>query len=735
MDKISNIIPVDLNPPQLDAVKHTEGPLLILAGAGSGKTRVLACRAAYLVHSGIAKPYQILALTFTNKAAAELRSRAAAMVGEEGSFVYTGTFHSIFARLMRIEGLNIGIDPNFTIVDTDDRHRLIKAILKELNVNNSQSRPKVIEWMISAAKNALLDPEGYAEQAVQPLQSVTAEVYRIYEKRLRRMNGMDFDDLLIRPIELFKQYPDFLQRLQNRFRWVMIDEFQDTNRPQYLLAYNIALKHRNLCVVGDDDQAIYGWRGATVKNILEFQEDWHETRVIRLEQNYRSTRPILDSAWSVIRNNPDRHPKKLWTDRTDGDKVKVIVSYNEEAEAQRFVSAIQDLQHQKGYERDKFAILYRTNAQSLPFERALRATQIPYHVVGGLRFYERKAVKDVLAYLRFLVNPADDISLQRIINYPPRGIGNNLAGEINAEARTRSVSMNQAIGIVSGKLKSTSRSGKALDAFIRLIAELRETAEQSTFPQLVTEIIRLTGLKERFIDEEKDDPSRAESKLANLDSLVTEITRYAEMNPKGSINDFLEEVSLVTDADDIDLDQDRVNLLTLHSAKGLEFPVVLIGGLEEGILPLSPPDGSQCNTQEERRLFYVGATRAMDNLVLGYCRNRSRWGTSQYNEPSRFLSEIDPELLDGMEVKPPPRTVSSTAPIRKSRSQTSTKSPEPDFDYDSLQRGQLVTHPKFGLGVITDFTRRGADSTVKVDFDDVGMKTLVLRYARLEVTR
>ncbi|MFH0765075.1 MAG: UvrD-helicase domain-containing protein [Calditrichota bacterium] len=726
---------LNLNAPQREAVEHIEGPLLILAGAGSGKTRVLAARAAHLVHSGQARPYHILALTFTNKAARELKSRSAALVGAEGHLLAAGTFHSLFARLMRQEGLNIGVNPHFTILDTEDKRRLLKTLVTELKIDPAQVRPAALDWMISQAKNNMITPDAYERQADRPNERSAALVYRLYEKRLRQINGMDFDDLLIRPLEAMDANPDFLHRLQKRFRFVMVDEFQDTNRAQYLLVHNIAKQHRNLCVVGDDDQAIYGWRGATVRNILDFNEDWPDARIIRLEQNYRSTSPILETAWSVIRHNPHRHPKKLWTEKPGGELIDLIEADDDEREAMSFIGTIQDWHKTHETPYSQFAILYRTNAQSLPFERTLRAMQIPYRVVGGLRFYERKEVKDLLAYLRAVINPADDISLQRIINYPPRGISDALTNELAAQAREQDLSLNDVFAAALQDETLPPRRRKALEEFSNLLARFRKTLQEEPFPALAVEVVHAVKLRERLAEEERDDPSRAESKLANLEILLQDIYRYHEDNPEASLTDFLEEVALVTDADKVDESLEHVNLMTLHSAKGLEFSVVLIGGVEEGLLPLQPPDGSSADVEEERRLFYVGVTRAMDKLVLGYAQNRLRWGNLQWNGPSRFFKELPEEHICDRRVK----TYSS----RKSFSPSRGRKPkaqslpglnsDPSMDVDSLHVGLLVKHPKFGLGVVTQFNRNGLDSRVKVDFDEAGLKTLVLRYARLEI--
>jgi len=720
----------------------------VLAGAGSGKTRVLAYRAAYLVHSGRARPHQILALTFTNKAAGELKERIISIVGDEGQFVVAGTFHSIFARLMRRDGMNIGVDPHFGIVDSEDKRRLIKAIMKENNIPSETVRPAEIDWIISRAKNNLTSPEELEKQAFSPINRTAVQVYRIYERRLRQMKGMDFDDLLIRPIQAFKEHPDFLERLQKRFQYVLVDEFQDTNRAQYMLVREIAGKHHNICVVGDDDQSIYGWRGATVENILDFERDWKETKIIKLEQNYRSRKPILDVAWSVIKNNSRRRAKKLWTEKEGGQQVEVIESGNEEDEALKVVGYIEEdkTRHHRTY--NEYAVLYRTNAQSLAFERAFRSAKIAYKVVGGLRFYERKEIKDILAYLRLIVNPSDDISLLRIINYPPRGIGEAVVDEIQARARAEDVSVNQAIAKYISDPELAPRRRNALENFMTLIGEFRKTVSQTDFAELVKEIIMETDLEARLKAEEKDDLSRAESKVANLHELLGEVERYVELNPESTIEAFLEEVSLITDADQVDEKARGVNLMTLHSAKGLEFPVVFIVGVEEGLLPL-PPRNSSTTTddiEEERRLFYVGATRAMERLCLSYANIRFRWGSFGSGGLSRFIDEIPPEMLKTREKtgmrygrttltarrKPRTEKIPLTSRIIGDVPKTNSST---ELNSDDLRKGLLVNHPKFGLGIVTGFTQNGPDSRVTVDFDDHGLKTLVLKFAKLELAK
>jgi len=436
-------IQIELNPPQREAVEYGDGPLLVLAGAGSGKTRVLIARAAHLIHTGRARPHQILTLTFTNKAAGELKSRAVAMIGTEGMALVAGTFHSIFARIMRMEGLNIGVDPHFTIVDADDRQKLIRSIIKENGIPIGTVRPKEIDWIIRRSKKSQLTPDDLSREARHPNELVAAQVYHIYEQRLRRIKGLDFDDLLVRPLRAFEEFPGFLERLQKRFHYVLVDEFQDTNRAQYMLVHEIARSRRNICVVGDDDQAIYGFRGATVRNILDFEQDWKDVKVIRLEQNYRSRKPILDVAWSVIHNNTKRRTKKLWTDIKGGSPVELIETDSEDDEALRVVGFIAEDHVRAGRSYDEIAVLYRTNAQSLAFEHAFRTAQIPYRILGGFRFYERKEIKDVLAYMKLIVNPDDDISLMRVINYPPRSIGNSFVSQMLERARDKGTSLNQ----------------------------------------------------------------------------------------------------------------------------------------------------------------------------------------------------------------------------------------------------------------------------------------------------
>lgn len=715
---------------------HKTGPLLIVAGAGSGKTRVLAYRSAQLVGSGAVRPYHILALTFTNKAAGELRGRTEAMIGNEGSLIVAGTFHSVFARILRQEGLNIGVDPRFTIVDADDRKRLVKTIMKDMGILAATASPADVTWLIERAKNALLTPPEFQNVARRPLEMTAAQVYERYQHRLERMAGLDFDDLLMKPVLAFRKYPEFLERLQNRFRQVMVDEFQDTNPAQYLLVKSIAEKHRNLCVVGDDDQAIYGFRGATVGNILDFKRDWPEVKVIRLEQNYRSHKFILDLAWSVIKHNPNRHEKKLWTSRKDGEPATLVEARSDEEEALRFTAVIQEEKIRHGRSLSDFAILYRTNAQSLPFERTLRAAGVPYQVIGGLKFYERKEIKDILAYLRILVNPADDISLERIINYPPRAIGATLVEELSSRARAEGRTLFEIVRLTAVDPSTTKRHAMALGNFVRLADELGEINRSSAISDLVAEVIVRTDLRNRLREEEKDDPSRAESKIENLDSFMLDIQRFQALNPDRSIADFLEEVSLVTEIDRLDPNQERVNLLTIHTAKGLEFPVVLIGGLEEGLMPFSF-EGSSPDVEEERRLFFVGATRAMQRLVLGYAVERLRFGNRLWGGPSRFLAEIPPELLVGTsrsyQRSSPVRSIRPSEPIHYQPAAIAQPgSSGSGLQLDDLRNGVLVKHPTFGLGIIVDFRKQGLDSRLEVDFDSVGQKTLIFRYARLE---
>ncbi len=713
---------------------------MIVAGAGSGKTRVLAYRAAYLVEKGLARPWEILALTFTNKSAGELRCRASTMIGHGGDNLQAGTFHSIFSRIMRQEGLNIGIDPRFTIVDADDRRKLIKTILKENGSGVDSARE--VTWFIERAKNDALSPDQFSAIAHRPLEILAASVYHTYEARLRKMAGLDFDDLLLRPLEAFRKHPEFLERLQNRFKYIMVDEFQDTNPAQYNLIKAIALGHRNLCVVGDDDQAIYAFRGATVANILEFKRDWNETKIIRLEQNYRSHKFILDLAWSVIKNNPQRHEKKLWTARKDGEPALLIEARTDEEEALEFTAFIRHEASFKSRSLKDFAILYRTNAQSLAFERALRGAGLPYQVIGGLKFYERKEIKDILAYLRVLVNPADDISLDRIINYPPRGIGDTLLADMHQQAHHQNVTLFDIVRINANNTLLAPRSRKALIQFLEMWYKFQQVLGSLSFAELVKTIIITIGLRERLLEEEKDDPSRADSKVENIENFVADVTRFTETTGDKGIAEFLEEVSLVTDVDRMDETQEHVNLLTIHTSKGLEFPVVLLGGIEEGILPLTSPDGSSTEVEEERRLFFVAVTRAMDRLVLSYTRERLRFGTRMGMIASRYLREIPPELLTGTKRTTfapqsqrysPPRPF----PARPVQAQTAplSNSSGTRLDADELHKGLLVKHPTFGLGVIIDFRKQGSDSSLAVDFDEVGKKTLILKYARLEKVR
>lgn len=732
-----------LNPSQREAVTWGEGPLLILAGAGSGKTRVLASRAAFLVHQGKARPYQILAITFTNKAAGELKRRTAAMVGAEGDLVVAGTFHSIFARILRIEGRGIDVNPQFTILDEEDRSRLIKHILKDFQVEMIFNGPQEVVGFISRAKNELKGIQHYNDLQNDEKVYWKVKIWEEYERRKQQMVALDFDDLLVVPARAFDRFPAFLERCRERFRWVLVDEFQDTNYVQNYLIQRICAEHRNLNVVGDDDQAIYGWRGATVANILNFTHDWPDAKVIRLEQNYRSPKIILDVAWSVVSRNPNRHLKKLWTDRLDNPPVYLVEAENEDDEARLFATLIQQMMATKGYSYHDFAILYRTNAQSLPFERTLRALSIPYQVVGGLRFYERKEVKDLLAYLRLVVNPNDDVAFLRVVNYPPRGIGDKVLAAVMTRARERGISLYQA-GRELSRLENDlpPRQRALLREFYQIIERLAQSISQIGLLASVSELVETIGLKDRLKEEEREDPTKAESKLANLYVLIDEIARYESDDTEGrGLVGFLEQVSLVTEVDRYDQNQPRVSLLTIHSAKGLEFPVVFLGGLEEGILPLLAYRGADADIEEERRLFYVGATRAMNHLILGYARERLRWGDYGFwRGPSRFLREIPQHLLTPWNF-PSLRRLESTIATNLSPSSNEVtipgnwevSTPRSHLSLDQLKKGLKVKHPKFGIGTIVGLRVNGLDTRIEVEFYQVGLKVLVFRYAPLEI--
>ncbi|HFE53238.1 MAG TPA: hypothetical protein ENK07_07330 [Bacteroidetes bacterium] len=722
----------DLNEPQRQAVTHTEGPVLVLAGAGSGKTRVLTYRIAYLIATGTASPWQILAMTFTNKAAQEMRQRVANLVPGAELPQWVGTFHSIFARILRREGDRLGYGRNFAIYDTEDQLSLIKTGISELRLQGNDINPRAVRSAISKAKNQLIFPGEYERKAESFFErEVVAPLYRYYQRMLKTNNAMDFDDLLIQPIVLFDRFPDVLARYQEQFRYILVDEYQDTNRAQYVLLKQLAQRYRNLCVVGDDDQSIYRWRGADVANILNFQEDFKDCAIYRLEQNYRSTKTILGAAHSVVRNNVNRWEKRLWTERGEGEKVGVVATDSDQEEAYRVVALIEQEVYQNKRSFKDFAVLYRTNAQSRILEQALRNAGIAYTIVGGVRFFERKEVKDVIAYLRVVCNPAESFSLKRIINFPMRGIGATTIAKLEQFARERQIPLFAALERVDEIPNIASRTKNAIKEFVKLINKYRSLCSELSPAELATALVEEIGLR-RMLKEEGTDEAR--DRLNNIDELLYAIASHSANAEDPSLEGFLQHVSLLTDVDSWDDRANVVTLMTLHSAKGLEFPVVFITGLEEGLFPLANSAMDQRDLEEERRLFYVGATRAKEKLYLTWAASRRRWGLEErVSRPSRFLMEIGSEYVELLGERDRPRQPRWEKRTQRPRSQ---RSPMPAWEDESqetnpIYAGRRVHHPKFGHGTVIAIDGADERARVVVLFDAVGEKTLVLRYANL----
>ena len=717
-----------LNEPQREAVHYTEGPLLILAGAGSGKTRVLTHRIAYLIEEKGVNPWNILAITFTNKAAGEMRERVDAIVGYGAESIWVSTFHAMCSRILRRYIDRLGYDNNFTIYDTDDQKTLMKDVCKYLQIDTKMFKERSLLGMISSAKNEMITAEEYALQAEGDFnRKKIAQVYTEYEKQLKANNALDFDDLLVKTVQLFQTQPDVLESYQNRFRYIMMDEYQDTNTVQFMLVSILAGKYKNLCVVGDDDQSIYKFRGANIRNILNFEQVFSDTKVIKLEQNYRSTTTILDAANAVIRNNKERKEKVLWTDNGPGDKIQFRQFDQAFDEAEYIVNDIKNNVDSGKRKYNDCAILYRTNAQSRMFEEKLVVSNVPYKIVGGINFYARKEIKDLLAYLKTIDNGKDDLAVRRIINVPKRGIGLTTINRVQEYAISREIGFYETLLAADG-IPGIGRSAGKLESFAALIEHFKAESEQMTIPELLDEIIETTG----YVDELKADSDiEAESRLENIEELRNKIVAYEESceeeGGKATLSGFLEEVALVADIDSLDENTDYVVLMTLHSAKGLEFPHVYMVGMEDGLFPsrMTVDSDDPTELEEERRLCYVGITRAKEELTLTCARRRMMRGETHYNVMSRFLKEIPTELLSTgalfeKEVKP----FSMTKPAQQFKV---SKGDDPGYDV-----GDRVRHVKFGEGMVTQITEGGRDYEVTVEFDSVGVKKMFAMFAKLE---
>ena len=754
-----------LNEPQREAVRHTDGPLLILAGAGSGKTRVLTHRIAYLIEELGVNPWNILAITFTNKAAGEMRQRVDNLVGFGSESIWVSTFHSMCVRILRRFIDRLGYDSRFTIYDTDDQKTLMKAVCKKVDIDTKQFKERMLLSVISSAKNEMILPEEFELNAGGDFaQLKIAKVYREYEAQLKANNALDFDDLLVKTVQLLQTQPDVRENYQERFRYIMVDEYQDTNTVQFKLVGLLAGKYRNLCVVGDDDQSIYKFRGANIRNILDFEKEYPDAKVIKLEQNYRSTGNILNAANGVISNNKGRKDKTLWTANGEGEKIS-LRQFDTAYDEAEFIAEDIKKEVRDGASYNDNAVLYRTNAQSRLLEEKFIAMNIPYKIVGGINFYARREIKDILAYLKTVDNGQDDLSVRRIINVPKRGIGLTTINRIQESADERGISFYEAL-LAPEMIPGAGRSASKLDSFAALIEYFKGQSEKESLTDLLNEILDMTGYAQNL---EADDEIDAESRLQNIEELLNKAAAYEEdcedRGEKATLSGFLEEVALVADIDSLEEDQDYVVLIvvlmTLHSAKGLEFPHVYLAGMEDGLFPsyMTITGDDPEELEEERRLCYVGITRAEQQLTLTCARKRMVRGETQYNRISRFVSEIPPELLDTGSRK---RTYFSeddgtdgttaagnlfsggkTASAGSSRSKAyASKKPYTVLTKGSQLRaqksdslaygvGDRVRHVKFGEGTVLDIKEGGRDFEVTVEFDTAGVRKMFAMFAKL----
>lgn len=765
----------ELNKSQYEAVTYNEGPSLVIAGAGSGKTRVLTYKIAYLLENGY-NPWNILALTFTNKAAREMKERISRQVGvERARRLWMGTFHSIFSRILRAEAQLLGFTSHFTIYDSADSKSLIRSIIKEMGLDEKTYKPTVVQSCISGAKNHLVTPDAYAadselrESDSAARMSALSEVYRRYWERCRQSDAMDFDDLLVYTYLLFNNYPETLERYRELFLYVLVDEYQDTNYAQHAIVLQLTGKRQRVCVVGDDAQSIYSFRGANIDNILNFTKEYPETHVFKLERNYRSTQVIVRAANSLIRKNECQIPKEVFSEKEEGEPITVFEAYSDVEEGAIVSNKIVELRRRKGYEYADFAILYRTNAQSRVFEESLRKRNIPYRIYGGLSFYQRKEIKDVIAYFRLAVNPNDEEAFKRVINYPPRGIGDTTVGKLVAAATCNGISLWTVLGNPLGYGVDINKGTHAkLQVFRKLIEEFMEGMENADAYEIGTDIIRRTGI---INDVCQDSSPENLSRKENIEELMNGMNdfcslRHEEGNSAVSLADFLSEVSLLTDEESSDTDDgEKVSLMTVHSAKGLEFKNVFVVGMEENLFPSGMAGNSPRAMEEERRLFYVAITRAEEYCFLSYAKTRFRYGKMEFESPSRFLHDIDRcylrmpdtfrlaekenarfrrEISGGFgRVSPSSRILAVDGPVeRKSsigqklkRVTVSTTEGKAGHSSTGLLSGQKIAHERFGIGTVVSVEGDGDNAKATIHFENAGVKQLLLRFARFKIVK
>jgi len=725
-----------LNPQQKEAVLHTEGPLLVLAGAGSGKTRVLTHRIAYLIEEKGVSPFNILAITFTNKAAGEMKERLENLVGPKALDTWTGTFHSCCVRILRREIERIGFNRNFVIYDTSDQETLMKDCLNQLQYNEKLFPPKMVLAEIGRAKDELIDPEKYAIMAGSDFRlSKIAKLYDLYQRKLKFNNALDFDDIIMHTLKIFSEYPEVLEYYQSKFKYILVDEYQDTNTAQYVLVSMLARKHQNVCVVGDDDQSIYGWRGANIRNILEFEKDFKGCRVIKLEQNYRSTSNILNAANNVIRNNHGRKPKTLWTKNGEGDKVQVFEALDEREEALYVANKIKNEVRSGRRNYRDFAVLYRINAQSRVFEDAFMKNGVPYKIIGGHKFYDRKEIKDIIAYLRVIQNPNDDISLKRIINVPKRGIGKATIDKAEQLALRNGTSIYSVI-VQTEYFPELSRAAEKLRNFTETLSRFRTLLSYMDLVEWIKMVTEESGIIQELEQEGTEEARTRIENIREFQSVAVEFVNNSE-EESPSLEDFLAHISLIADVDDLKEEDDRVVLLTMHSAKGLEFPVVFLTGMEEGLFPTMRSFGMENEMEEERRLCYVGITRAKEILYLTYAKTRMLFGNTTYTRPSRFIDEIPPELLNYPENRPfteerVNKQKNSLNGLEAWKQRTASFTQAQEIEPCDIEVGARVIHKKFGEGTVIKKEPEGSDYKLEINFDAYGMKRMMASFAKLK---
>ncbi len=740
-----NKVLTGLNPQQQAAVEALEGPVLIFAGAGSGKTRVLTHRIANMIYSGTAQPHEILSVTFTNKAAGEMRHRIKQMLGEDRSHINMGTFHSICARILRREALYIGYEQGFSIYDDEDGQKVVKKIMKDLQISTDVIKPNSIFYNIKQFKSQMIFPAEAADLAMSTFDDTVAKIYAIYQSELKNSSAMDFDDLLLKPLELFEKNPHILKKYQDQFRYIMVDEYQDTNKAQFQFVEALSRDHKNLCVVGDDDQSIYGWRGADIGNILDFQQHFPGAQMFKLEQNYRSTKTILAAASAVVSLNEKRAVKELFTESGDGDIIKVLEGRNELDEGRLIVDEIQSVCRRNQHGFQDVALLYRTNAQSRPLEDVLRRNGIPYQIIGGTKFYDRMEVKDILGYFRLIVNPLDNVSFMRIINKPTRGIGNTSQDAINAFAIEKGISLFSA-ATRAQEYGLTSRAFNRVIEFVQLIGKYSSLLNELNLEEWARVFVDELGFVKRYKEEAT---AESDVRIDNIYELLSAVSEYAQRAEEPNLTGYMEEVALLTDIDKYNQEKQQVTLMTLHSAKGLEFPVVFLTGMEDGLFPLQRSIEEKEALEEERRLFYVGLTRAMERAYLSGAQMRQRFGETMYSRPSRFLEEIPAHLLDystrsisniGRDSfrERPGVKVTRTKPTKPAPKQTTrmrrAMGTLNEHEPGVYVAGMQVGHKIFGKGKILTVEGTGPEAKVTVMFQGNVKKKLIAKFANLDVT-